>query len=251
MNINSIPAAAMNGISLDTIQAHESTDIVVTGTSPLEAKKNPSALPDQTVRDPKNPSPSEFTIEVTGFEKSNQVKYQDGKSTGASVLSSWMSNFKLSEQAKDQYSQLNRVIAEERPGIIGKAWDFSLDNQGDIVVLHNGDLTDKDVEWLEGKLRYSALLGTLSELKSSMIQHVETQRGPNMRSFGVGRYDLNSNNFDKIIRFGDFLSKTNGEDANQIFIEQLRERATDTSKELTYSYLEKDGSITQTKEQRL
>ncbi len=251
MNINSIPFAVMKSVNLNTTQAHELTDITISRASLFDVKKNTSVLADQTVPHPEIPSSSEITIEVTGFEKSNQVKYQDGDSKGASVINSWMSNIKLSKQAKDQYSQLNRVIAEERPGIIGKAWDFSLDNQDNVVVLNNGNLTDKDVEWLKGKLRYSALLGTLSELKSSMIQHIETQRGQNMRSFGVGRYDLNSNNFDKIIRFGEFLSETNGKDANQIFIEQLRERATDTSKELTYSYLEKDGSITQTKEKRL
>lgn len=250
MNINSTPTVMINGINLNTIQAHDKADITITNPSPLTSKENTPVLPDQKLLDPKTPPPSKIAIEVTGLEQSKQLKYQDGMSTGATVLTSWMSNFKLSEQAKDQYTQLNRVIAEERPEIIGKAWDFSLDNKNNVVVLHNGDLTDNDVEWLEGKLQHSVLLDTLSELKGSMLQHIEIQRGPNMRSFGIGRYDLNSNNFDNIIRFGDFLNKTNGENANQIFIEQLRERATDTSKELTYSYLEKDGNITKTKEKR-
>ena len=63
----------------------------------------------------------------------------------------------------------------------------------------------------------------------------------------IGRYDISEANFDQIIHFGEFLNKTNGEDANQILTSQLAIRADDPYKNLTYEYLVVNEHLTKTK----
>ena len=77
-----------------------------------------------------------------------------------------------------------------------------------------------------------------------MITLVKSERGADNYSTKIGRFDINENNFDQIINFGDFLNKTDGQDANQVFTDQLKARADDPYKNLTYEYLVDNEHLT-------
>lgn len=248
MNINPAPPLIINGLSFDTDKAQDVTGKLSGTRHAVINETNTVARIEPPSVDLETLSPQNMNIEFNSY--SLQENWNKNSDHAQTALTSYMNVLTLSIQAKGQYSQVTKSLAQERPSIVDKAWDFSLDANNHVVILHNGDLDNRDVAWLQSRLQDSALMETLTDLKSSMLMHINAHRGPDNASFGIGRYDLNENNFNKIIRLGDFLNKTNGEDANQIFIEQLKARAIDTSRERIYSYLEKDGSITRTTEKR-
>lgn len=245
--MNIPPPLHINGLSLDTDKAQDVSEKISGTHHAVINESNTVARIDEPEVDLKKLAPNKIIIEMSGYRPQDRLKNSDN---AKAALTSYIEILTLSTQAKDQHTHVTKLLAQERPSLIGKTWDFSLDANNKVVVSHNGDLQNSDVVWLQDRLQYSALKETLTALKASMLMHIEVHRGPDNASFGIGRYDLSENNFNKIIRFGEFLNKTNGADGFQIFLEQLQARATDTSSERIYSYLEKDGSITRTTEKR-
>ena len=249
MNVNTIPPININGVNISTDDTKDASFGVISGAK-SSAYNETNTITPQKEKEPdlKALSPDDMTVQIIGYNPKGFLAAQEKRSDEATkVLDSYIQNIVQSKNAKDQFAQVSSDIAQERPDLVYKKWDFSLNARDDIVIMHNGDLTDEDVNWLQDRLQYSGLKEALAELKSSMITLVESERGSDMYSTNIGRYDISEANFDQIIHFGEFLNKTNGEDANQILTSQLAVRADDPYKNLTYEFLVVNEHLTNTK----
>lgn len=247
MDINALPTISTNSVKFST-DKHDSSDVLYSATNSTYDTNNSFISPKEKQPDLQVLSPDEMTVEIIGYNPKGFLAAQEERSHEATqALDSYIQNIVLSKTAKDQFSQVSNDIAQERPELLNKNWDFSINARNDIVVLHNGDLTDEDISWLHDRLQDAGLKETLSELKSSMIILVESERGSDMYSTNLGRYDLTEANFDRIVHFSEFLNSTNGEDANQILTSQLTLRANDPYKNPTYEYLMLNEHLTNTK----
>lgn len=156
-----------------------------------------------------------------------------------------MSDIVLYELPQAQINASNLIqgveesIRSEHPSIMDKEWDFSIDERNNIVVI--SDQLNKDEEqYLENKLNSSGLNEVLGQLRNTMINLLDSDRGPDGLSDKIGKYDLNSSNFSEIIRFREYNSQTQSEQPSLTLIEdgvsaladQLYERAEDKFKAL-------------------
>lgn len=244
-NVNATPPVNINGSTFNAVDAKDVTARVSGTRSALFNETNTVIPPAEKEPDIGSLIPKKITVEIGLNTDSGYLAAQKRRSAeGSQVLDSAMKNIALSKEAKELHSRVSESIAKERPELADKKWDFSLNSNNDITILHNGDLSDEEANYLWEKLQYSALKETLVGIKDSMITLVKSERGADNYSTKIGRFDINENNFDQIINFGDFLNKTDGQDANQVFTDQLKARADDPYKNLTYEYLVDNEHLT-------
>jgi hypothetical protein len=245
-NINATPPININSITFNAEDAKNVSGAVSGTRNALFNETNTIITSEEKESDIGSLIPKKITVDVglvntpEGFLAAQKRRSAEG----SQVLDSAIKNMVLAKEAKELHLQTSESIAKERPELADKKWDFSLNSNNDITILHNGDLSDEEANYLWEKLQYSALKETLVGIKDSMITLVKSERGADNYSTKIGRFDISDKNFDQIIHFGDFLNKTNGEDANQVFTAQLKARADDPYKNLTYEYLVDNEHLT-------
>ncbi|MFT6655127.1 MAG: hypothetical protein ACJAWI_001899 [Marinomonas primoryensis] len=244
-NINATPPININSITFNAEDAKNVSGAASGTRNALFNETNITIPSEEKEPDPKTLTADKITIQIIGYNPKGFLDTQAKNSQSATdMLNSYMNNIVQSKKAKELHSQISESIAKEHPELADKKWDFSLNSNNDITILHNGDLSDEEANYLWEKIQYSALKETLVGIKDSMITLVKSERGADNYSTKIGRFDISDKNFDQIIHFGDFLNKTNGEDANQVFTAQLKARADDPYKNLTYEYLVDNEHLT-------
>ena len=92
--------------------------------------------------------------------------------------------------------QFIEKLSDEFPDLAGKKWGFSVKSDGNLVV--TGQLSEQE----EAKLTELLNENEFSEL---LIKGMEIDRGPNKATQGLGKYDLNADNFSDVIDLREYL----------------------------------------------
>lgn len=131
---------------------------------------------------------------------------------------------KASKELSTGLETTKKVIADEVPSSIYKAWDFSIDENGSAVVV--GDtLRADEKEKIADIIDSSGMSDGLSKTRDLMIQGLQEDRGKAMYSTTIGKYDLNEQNFSNIVFFKEYLSNIHEGQAGESLAAQLSSRA--------------------------
>lgn len=123
-----------------------------------------------------------------------------------------------------QYAEFNERLKDLRPDIASAGFGFTLDENSKIKILDSGKLGEADKSWLTEEINtFKDIKQHLYERSKLLIQLAEkdTQR------FG-GRFNLNSENFQNTIDYGDILNKkwgSMGTPLDSFFTRQILENA--------------------------
>lgn len=128
-------------------------------------------------------------------------------------------------------------IASKNPDIVTKDWDFSIDENNEITIINNGDLTEEEQIWLQEELDHPYLVVEVMEMRDLMIKAIKTERGQDGYSTQVGRYDLTTENYSEIIHMREYLTDNNGKLGITELVSQLSQRAEDKYSNITYEYI--------------
>ncbi|WP_095094168.1 hypothetical protein [Pseudomonas sp. Irchel 3A5] len=123
-----------------------------------------------------------------------------------------------------QYAEFNERLKDLRPDIASAGFGFTLDENSKIKILDSGKLGEADKSWLTEEINtFKDIKHHVYKHSKLLIQLVEkdTQR------FG-GRFNLNSENFQNTIDYGDILNKkwgSMGTSLDSFFTRQILENA--------------------------
>jgi len=123
-----------------------------------------------------------------------------------------------------QYAEFNERLKDLRPDIASAGFGFTLDENSKIKILDSGKLGEADKSWLTEEINtFKDIKHHVCTHSKLLIQLVEkdTQR------FG-GRFNLNSENFQNTVDYGDILNKKwggIGASLDSFFTRQILENA--------------------------
>lgn len=149
----------------------------------------------------------EFTIYTTnalGKNLSTQDLYAQEKLNAFHSLSTVIP--KIASNFTSKVEQLSAELEKEIPGLKNKEWDFTLNDNNEIVVIGE-NLTDTQTKQIEQKVVSSGILQDMVQLRDELIYALEQERGAAQYSENMARYDLNKENFEEVFRFGEFSAK--------------------------------------------
>lgn len=123
-----------------------------------------------------------------------------------------------------QYREFHERLKDLRPDIASAGFGFTLDENSKLKILDSGKLGEADKAWLTEEIN------TFKDIKQHVYKHSklliqlvekDTQR------FG-GRFNLNSENFQNTVDYGDILNKkwgSMGASLDSFYITQILENA--------------------------
>ena len=103
-----------------------------------------------------------------------------------------------------QYGEFYERLKDLRPDIASTGFGFTLDENAKIKILEStGKLSDADKSWLTEEINaFKDIRQHVRKHSETLIQLVETD----IQKFG-GKYNLNAQNFQKTINYGDILNE--------------------------------------------
>lgn len=184
---------------------------------------------------PDNPVADKFTLSWSIYK--GQGTLEDKQQAAGRYLNIYVN------EMPDAIRRVNMVLPDvlskletSMPALQNKHWDFSVDSAGKFVAVDSEQLTSVEKEELEKALNQSGFHDTFKNLRDIMIDTLEAQRGPFMYSTGIGRYDLNTDNFSGVVRFREFLENAGEWNHYTALAGQVALRADDVYSQLeTYS----------------
>ena len=134
------------------------------------------------------------------------------------------------DHATERFASLEREIYEKVDLSADDKWDFSLDENGNPVVLSDA-LNDEQKSQIETIISRSGLTEDVKELQSLIIEALESDRTSALYSSGIGKYDLTEENFSAVINFRELMSDAQNDKgptlAHKALGEQLIARGTE------------------------
>lgn len=105
------------------------------------------------------------------------------------------------QQLKRHFSEFERNVSQQLPGLADKNWGFSLNEQDQLTLLDPlQQLTVREQQQLQQMLDEDKELASLANsFKTSLLEGLALDRGPAMASQGPGQYNLNTQNFADIL----------------------------------------------------
>ncbi len=199
------------------------------GTS-LEKKEGVTILPEKPLDSINDIKPDSFTLSWAVYRSGqNYISHsQSAQSTGRFLEICVRDMPKAVQSVAAILPHIEKTVENAIPSLKNKLWDFSINSSGRFVV-DNSDhmLTESEHTALVKTLNRAGGNDRFETLKGTMIEVLQAQRGPDLYSTGIGRYDLNQENFGQTIRFRSFMNSANNLKHMEALAGQLTQRAPD------------------------
>lgn len=155
--------------------------------------------PSQTQQPEKEVQPSSKEVEVTLARR--QSKAEDWEPYTKLMGDSQLGMITHSFNMREAYTGVQYDLMNDAPDLIEKDWDFSVDGNGEIVIIEGKDkLSESDVKRLTDILEDNHIDDHMNKLAESVINWGVGRRGPEgFAEEGLGRYDVNKENFKDIV----------------------------------------------------
>lgn len=135
-------------------------------------------------------------------------------------------------------------IAEERPNLMNKGWDFGINKSGGLDLKYVEEISDSDKQYLQNILDSGGIAGFAETFADDLIFIVEAERGVNGVSNNLGRFDVSRDNFSELIDLKRAFESVSNLNKNtitdmkynsvEVFAEQISVRA-DPKYQLVYN----------------
>lgn len=200
--------------------------LIQSGTS-LEKKEGVTILPEKPLDSINDIKPDSFTLSWV-VHKSGKNYGSDTQSAGRLLEISVRDMPKAVQSVAAILPHIEKTVENAIPSLKNKLWDFSINSSGRFVV-DNSDhmLTESEHTALVKTLNRVGGNDRFEMLRNTMIEALQADRGPDLYSTGIGRYDLNQENFGQTIRFRSFMNSANNLKHMEALAGQLTQRAPD------------------------
>ncbi|UTW49702.1 hypothetical protein [Bacterioplanoides sp. SCSIO 12839] len=111
---------------------------------------------------------------------------------------------RVTDSLESKIDVLEDEVATQMPDIARTDWDFSIDENGGIIVKAD-HLNDADKEKLASIISKSGITEDLTEARDLMVEFIEEDRTKAMYSTSIGKFDLTNENFSEIINFREYV----------------------------------------------
>lgn len=101
---------------------------------------------------------------------------------------------------KEKMLEIERSVTDKVPESAGKYWDFSIDENG-LAVVVGQDITTEEQEKIATLINKMGIGHEFVAVRDLMLESVVKERGGDLFSQGIGRFDLTKSNFSKIVYF--------------------------------------------------
>ncbi|MCG7534573.1 hypothetical protein [Pseudoalteromonas sp. OOF1S-7] len=170
------------------------------------------------------PSPAlvyERPLAITASDEQETPEQYSERMDAATGLLFAVAIPKIAEDMSAEFAKVKQEIDQLAPGLNDKAWGFSVNEAGALVV-SGDDLTDSEKQLLEHKLNESQELVALAQtFQDTMMEGVELLNGPNERGDYWAKYDINRSNFADIIDFKALIEQSS-QDNEQVRLGEAR-----------------------------
>lgn len=112
---------------------------------------------------------------------------------------------------RDDYTQVQIDLLNENPELMGKDWDFTIDAEGELLVVEGNDkLSEKEIKQITDILVDNNIDDHMSNLANAIVERGVGQRGPEQYQTdeGIGLYDVTRDTMPDILRGRELMDET-------------------------------------------
>lgn len=207
---------------------------------PEMGSQKPSSAP-QAAAPPKDQPSSPPTFDLTEAEYEKEIEINIAMGERARMMDQedapTQRMYRAIELALDR-------IAEERPNLMNKGWDFGINKSGGLDLKYVDEISESDQQYLQDTIDSYGIAEYSESFADDLIFIVEAERGVNGVSNNLGRFDVTRDNFSELVdlrRTFETVSDLNKNTISdmkynsvEVFAEQISGRA-DPTYQLVYN----------------